>query len=590
MTCRIHGFRGWLALPCLLLQAVGAEWRGWWVDAFHPGIKSPTEVAQLVSHARAAHINALFVQVRKRGDAYYDSALEPKAPEISPPSFDPLAELLRLAHDTSGGQPRLDVHAWIVAYNIWNSASRQPSQPNHPYRLHPDWLTESVGGNRWDGSNYAFDPAHPQVQDHTVAVALDLVTRYDVDGLHLDYIRYNGSSWGYHPVAVRRFQRQYGRTTRPAATDAQWSQFRRDQVTALVRRIHLSAVRMKPQLRISAATITFAPGITATSQWTTSAAYREVFQDWRAWLEEGLLDLNAPMAYFRQGANGADWTAWSTFAKNHRYGRHLALGVATYLNTPTDSVRQLRSTRLPTESGGTADGMALYSYASPASDGTTFDPFREGLRSGFPGDTEPPLFEAPDRVPPMPWKDQPVEGALLGGLRGADGARVVLSGPGVRMLRADANGWFGALRVPPGEVRLTAEALGAVWMGTVRIEAGRVAEPTLWRVDGDDDGDGVTNEEELLWGTDPGAVEGEEAILIEPMLGGLQMRFPGGPAGREFVVWYRRDLGVESDWEEIFRTVTSADEAPPVVDLSPWWAPVSGGFYRVEIRWAAGGE
>ena len=124
MKCRIHGFRGWLALPWLLFQAAGAEWRGWWVDAFHAGIKSPTEVAQLVSHARAAHINALFVQVRKRGDAYYNSALEPKAPEIASPSFDPLAELVRLAHDTSGGQPRLDVHAWIVAYNIWNSASR----------------------------------------------------------------------------------------------------------------------------------------------------------------------------------------------------------------------------------------------------------------------------------------------------------------------------------------------------------------------------------------------------------------------------------------------------------------------------------
>jgi hypothetical protein len=166
---------------------------------------------------------------------------------------------------------------------------------------------------------------------------------------------------------------------------------------------------------------------------------------------------------------------------------------------------------------------------------------------------------------------------------------VVLAGTGVRTLKADANGWFGALRLPPGEVRVTADAAGAVWVGTVRIEAGRVAEPVLWRADGDDDGDGRTNEEELLWGMNPGAADEEEAIQIEPMLGGLQMRFPGGPAGREFVVWYRRDLGPESDWEEIFRTVTSADEVPPVVDLSPWFSPGEDGFFRAEVRWAGAG-
>ena len=66
------------------------ELRGLWVDAFHDGIKTPAQTAQLVADARAGNFNALFVQVRKRGDAYYQSTLEPKATDISPAGYDPM--------------------------------------------------------------------------------------------------------------------------------------------------------------------------------------------------------------------------------------------------------------------------------------------------------------------------------------------------------------------------------------------------------------------------------------------------------------------------------------------------------------------
>ncbi|MCX8108074.1 MAG: family 10 glycosylhydrolase, partial [Verrucomicrobiae bacterium] len=117
------------------------ELRGWWVDAWHPGLRNPAEVEALVKTAREANFNALFVQVRRRGDAYYLSRFEPKSSEVQI-GFDPLAHLIKLAHDTSLG-PRVDVHAWIVTYNIWHDQLAQPTQPNHPYRLYPDWLTES---------------------------------------------------------------------------------------------------------------------------------------------------------------------------------------------------------------------------------------------------------------------------------------------------------------------------------------------------------------------------------------------------------------------------------------------------------------
>jgi uncharacterized lipoprotein YddW (UPF0748 family) len=572
----------WL-LPAGRLGAQTHELRGWWVDTFNAALRTPAEVAQLVANARTANFNALFVEVRKRGDAYYDSRFEPKAADVSPATFDPLAELLRLAHDTSGGKPRIEVHAWIVTYNIWNSRAGLPPQPAHPYRRHPEWLTQDNTGVQWDGANYAFDPAHPAVQDHTFNVALDLVTRYAVDGLHFDYVRYGGREWGYHPVAVERFRRIYNRPTTPGVEDLLWKQFRRDQVTALVRRVYLAAAAVKPAVKISAATITFAPGITATAQWTTSAAYTDVLQDWRAWMEEGILDLNVPMAYFRQPQNGADWSAWSTFAKNHRYRRHVALGVATYLNTPADSLRQLRSTRTAATQGP-AHGMVLYSYAAPASDTTTRSRFMAALTGGLPGDTNPALFPAPAQVPPMPWKSAPTNGLLLARLAGSDGVLVTLAGSLNRTVRTDANGWFGAVEVPVGEVFCRATLGERRWLARADIAPGVVAQPILVPADEDADGDGFTNEEELVFGTETQASNSRPRLGLTPGPDGNQLTLTPAQPRREYSLWQAQSLAPDATWEMVARTVTGTGAANGPVTFPPQATPGATAFFRVQVR------
>ncbi len=553
------------------------ELRGWWVDTFHAGLRNASEVAQLVANARAGNFNALFVEVRKRGDAYYNSAFEPKASDVSPQSFDPLAELLRLAHDTSGGTQRLEVHAWIVTYNIWNSQNGQPPQAAHPYRRHPDWLTQNNLGAKWDGANYAFDPAHPAVQEHTFNVALDLVTRYAVDGLHFDYVRYAGREWGYHPVALERFRRIYGRAGTPLPEDLLWRQFRRDQVTALVRRVYLATAAVRPAVKVSAATITFAPGITSTAQWTSSAAYTDVLQDWRAWMQEGILDLNVPMAYFRQPQNGADWSAWSTFAKNHRYQRHVALGAATYLNTPADSLRQLRSTRTAATQGP-ADGMVMYSYAAPASDGTTRAQFLHQLTAGLPGDTNPPLFTEWADVPEMPWKSAPTKGHLLAQLPQADGNLVQLSGAVNRTARTDANGWFGVVDVPPGELFFATTNAGVRWVGQVAVTAATVARPTLLAAAADDDGDGVTNEDELLFGTAPDAADSLPRLRAVLTLQQLRLELRPGLTARDYVLESRMSLAESDEWQEVARGTANASGA---VEFTPDANSQTNAFFRV---------
>lgn len=456
MKRRARGLLGALALlPAVATSsAAEPELRGWWADTFHPALRTPAEVDALVADARRANFNAVFVEVRKRGDAYYASRFEPRASDVQS-GFDPLAYLLGRAHDENAG-PRLEVHAWIVTYNIWNNRTTPPPQADHPYRRHPDWLTESFAGEQWDGANYAFDPGHPAVQEHTFQVALDLITRYDLDGLHFDYVRYAGRDWGYNPLAVARFNAATGSTGRPAPDDSAWMQWRRDQVTALVRRVYLAAAALNPRVKISAATITWTPAATSFSSWLQSAAWSNVLQDWRSWMAEGILDLNIPMAYFRQETHAAAWADWSRFAKQNRFQRHLALGVGAYLNTVSNSIVQMRQTR--TSQGPAvprADGVLVYSYAVPAKDGVPRAEFMAALTTPTAHDpVQPPIFVEPVTPPAMPWKANGSVRGLVGTVRttsgeAVPGATVEVCGGAPTVLDTDDNGAFARL-LPAG--------------------------------------------------------------------------------------------------------------------------------------------
>ena len=487
--------RGWfrLALLSFLLTVGNAgaqsnEFRAFWVDAFGTGFKDAAQVTTLMNDLRAAKANAVVPEIRKRGDAYYSgSPYEPKAADISPSSFDPLQDMINKAHDTSGGKQRIEVHAWIVSYKIWSNQSTPPpvSTPPHPYNAHPEWLTENVLGEIWDGNSYSFDPGHPEVQRYTYDVCMDIISRYDIDGFNFDYIRYTGNTWGYHPVTVARFNAQYNRTGQPSPTDPDWKQFRRDQVTALVRKVYLNAIALKPNIKISADTITWAPGPASLASWySSSAAYNSVLQDWRGWMEEGILDLSIPMAYFDQsGAYTADWIKWNDFAKDHQYNRYTVIGPGIYLNTVADAIEQMRFTRTASSLGNHARGVCGYSYRVTNDEGVSRATFINALVNPSAYDPiTPPIFDQQAAVPVMPWKASPTLGHLKGTIHsgnlanGLDGALVTLTGPANRTQTNDATGFYGFVDLPPGNYTVQASFPGYVsGSANVTIGAGTVA-------------------------------------------------------------------------------------------------------------------
>src|SRR5712692_11617444 len=236
------------------------QYRALWVDAFHDGIKSPSQVEKLVADAHRANINALIVQVRKAGDAYFNRSDEPRATDIQgPPDFDPLAYVIALAHKAL---PRIEVHAWLNTFFAGESSRVYLDNG-------PGWGNRANDGTR---SGY-LDPGVPEVQIYTHQVFMDVARRYDVDGLHMDFVRYPGTVWGYSPESIALYQLETGARSVPSPDDETWKAWRRARVTAFVKDLHDDLKAEKPAVKLSGALICFGGGPLTAGDWTRTSAY-----------------------------------------------------------------------------------------------------------------------------------------------------------------------------------------------------------------------------------------------------------------------------------------------------------------------------
>lgn len=478
------------------------EFRALWVDGFHGGIRSAEEVTQLIGDAKRANVNTLIVQVRRRGDALYAQSFEPP---IEDPGydgkFDGLAAVLEAAHAEG-----IEVHAWINATPIWRDEA-PPKDPRHVYNQHgpaqagdANWLTRSPKGEFKFPVGYFLDPGNPGAAAYLVEVYLNIVRNYPVDGIHFDYIRYpeteerleRGAGVGYNETSLARFRRATGRTDTPAPSDERFTEWRRQQVTQLVRRIYIEAKALNPHLKVSSATIAWGKPPRSERDFLDLSPGQRIFQDWNGWLKEGILDLAIPMNYAREADSTVrSWfDGWIRFEKQHRHGRQIAVGIGAYLNSKESNLAQLGRVRRPLGTGR-VDGMSFFSYSSmyaaqrqgassplqaPPSD--RFEYLSQGANAPF-------ARQAP--VPRMPWVDNPVTGWIAGMAigpdgKGIDGATVEMRRAGWPLFRrtartvTDGTGWFGFAGVAPGRYEVRS---GQAAKAMVDVAAGKVGRAEL---------------------------------------------------------------------------------------------------------------
>lgn len=460
--------------PCAAQQGT-PEFRALWVDTWHEGILSPDQTTELVNTAADANYNAIIVEVRKNGDAYYLSAYEPWATNIAEPGYDPLADLIAKAHARG-----IEVHAWLVTYRIWHyDRVARPAPSNHVITLHPEWAMANSSGSTKDGSYVNLDPGVPGVQQYICDVVKDIVTKYNVDGINFDYIRYPGTSWGYNDLVRERFRQEYGSYPPTSTIDPKWSlwcDYRRKQVTDLVRKCYVEVMAIRPSVKMSADTIGWL-GADPNVDFTKTRAYTDVFQNHKGWLQEHILDMNILMNYKREydSAQAADYRLWTDFLAKNKFGRHTIVGPAVYLNSIADSMTQMLYART-----AGVDGIATYSYAATNKDGQPNSDFYNAVKTT--------VFTSPAPVPDMPWKSNPTTGIIFGQTFDASmpnhpiyqnwvyRASVLLSGRGItKTVYTDATGTYAFMDLAPGEYTIAAHGPGFTrQIRTVRVTAGSV--------------------------------------------------------------------------------------------------------------------
>lgn len=475
--------------------APAGQFRAYWVDAFGDGLYTPGQIDDVITATKAINANAIVAQIVRRGDCLCLRAALPRTEQagVDPAPFDPLQTLIDKAHANG-----IQVHAWMIATSIWRG-STPPAAPDHVFNLHgaaktgaANWLTKRSDGLQQLNTDWMLDPGHPDAAQWIVDVATSIVRNYAVDGINLDRIRYpdgnlgtNVPSWGYNETALARFQGATGRTDIPANNDAQWTQWRRDQVTAIVRKVYVESFAIRPSVRVSADTITYGYGPQHGSGFTGTRAYAEQLQDWNGWLREGIVDTSILMNYKRDADANQNvmYREWSEFAKDNQYNRQSVIGTGLYLNGIAASASQARVAVAPSAAGNVAAGWAGYSYRTPD------DQTNAGTRSGAASRVElrnaltqpssydatmPAVFASAAAVPPMPWKTQPTTGHVRG--VAAANTRIDLiattTGATVRTQTSDGKGWFAFIDVAPGVYRVVA---GGTPIGTSQVIAGQLA-------------------------------------------------------------------------------------------------------------------
>jgi uncharacterized lipoprotein YddW (UPF0748 family) len=364
-----------------LVTARAEEVRGLWVA--HTTLASPLAIARMVQSARSSGFNRLLVQVRARGDAYYNGGLEPRAPSLSgqPAAFDPLQ--VTLAEARRAG---LRVHAWI-SVNLVSSAVELPVPRSHVLYQHPEWLmiprsiasemhvlnprsplylgklARTLRPQSAEVEGFYLSPIHPGAVDYLARIVADIVTRYAVDGVHLDYVRYPSDDFDYSRQALSLFAAEVRRDLTDVEARAlrsressspllyvdrfpeRWRQFRRARLTALVRRLRFVLKTRRPTAVLSAAVVPDA----------TEASERRL-QDWQLWATTGAIDVVCPMAY---ASDTTGFTAQIDGAQHAAGGRPLWAGIGAYRLSVAQTIENIQIARRL----GTA-GIVLFSYDS----------------------------------------------------------------------------------------------------------------------------------------------------------------------------------------------------------------------------------
>jgi uncharacterized lipoprotein YddW (UPF0748 family) len=355
------------------------EFRGAWIASVHnidwpsaKGLSSASQQAELrkiLDQVAALKMNAVIFQVRPHCDALYASSIEPWSPWLTgtmgrSPGYDPLAFCIQEAHARG-----IEVHAWFNPFRALSNASH-PVSGNHICSTMPQ-ITKRYGSMVW------CDPAHPDTRSRALSVIMDVVRRYDIDGVHLDDYFYP------YPSGGQRFP--------DGKTPAQ----RRAYVDSFVSNLYTAVKRQKSWVRVGISPFgIWRPGVPAGIE-AGIDSYEDLAGDSRKWLKNGWVDYLAPQLYWRISPQKQSFPALLTWWRQQG-SRPVWPGIATARISSSDDpgrpaseiTNQIAMSR---QIGKNWNGHIHWSAKSLVTN-----------RGGIAGKLAA-TYTQPAAIPPMPW-------------------------------------------------------------------------------------------------------------------------------------------------------------------------------------------
>lgn len=347
------------------------EVRGLWITRFDgwtnvSPAEQPAYLDRVVDDAASAGFNTLLFQVRGVADAFYTPGLEPWSERLTgtlgqDPGYDPLQHVIERAH-TRG----LQVHAYINVYPVWNNCRIPPphSAPEHLYHLLANEYGDT-GGLQWTTSDevhcsgyWRATPASIFLDNHLMSVVTDLVQRYDIDGVHLDHIRYGGSNTSCDPVSESRAGGECFQVVPQGY--ASYGDWQRAQVNGTVNRFYTTlfdvgnnpGVVDKPNFMLSGAVWPY-----------YESGYLNYYQDSKAWLASGNIDALMPMLYGSFDTSPEVWRDYAAGFQAANAGRFVIPGIhGGYYGGEPGTFEDISARIEAARQLGTA-GHAIFSYS-----------------------------------------------------------------------------------------------------------------------------------------------------------------------------------------------------------------------------------
>jgi uncharacterized lipoprotein YddW (UPF0748 family) len=372
--------------------AITEEFRGAWVATVDnidwpsrkgmPAASAKAELKKVINAAAAARLNALLLQVRPMGDALYKSPFEPWSEFLTgsqglapDEDWDPLAYAVNEAHKQG-----IQLHAWFNPFRAWHSVAKSAASGKHVSIRHPEYVRQ-YGKQKW------LDPGDPRAQDYTMKVILDVVKRYDIDGVHIDDY--------FYPYPIKGTPFPDSASYKKFGKGKDRNAWRRANVDRFVERMYREVHKAKADVMVGISPFgIYRPGIPSGIEAGVDQ-YAGLYADPKKWLQKGWCDYMTPQIYW-----GTDSTAQNFnrilkwWADQNTLNRHIWPGLAAYKMVegpkwePDELISQINACR--EEPGVT--GQIFFSAKYIVRD-----------TKGVSGSLRSDAYSERAKIPDMPW-------------------------------------------------------------------------------------------------------------------------------------------------------------------------------------------